>query len=97
MMYSNQTNSEKRYAMRPCTVVYAALMALTFVTWLVGRMGLPGLDISLLVLALALLKGLLIGDYYMGLRVVHGLWRLPILIWLLLPGGLITWAFVSAS
>jgi len=96
-MPAKQANIDKSGTLRPCTVVYVALTCLTLVTWLVSRMGLSGLDISLSVLLLALIKGLLIGDYYMGLRMVHGLWRLPILIWLLLPGSLITWAFVTSG
>ncbi len=89
-----QSNAERPYPIRPCTFIYIVLMTLTVVTWMIGRAGLSGLDISLLVLSFALFKGLLIGDYYMGLRTVHGFWRWTIIIWLLLPGGLITWAFM---
>lgn len=96
-MKTDQINTKQDYLLRPCTVIYIALMGLTFVTWMIGRAGLSGLDISLLVLSLALFKGLLIGDYFMGLRFVTGFWRLPILIWLLLPGSLITWAFLIST
>jgi caa(3)-type oxidase subunit IV len=81
------------YAIRPCTRVYLALMTLTFITFAVGQLGLEGLSVSLLVLGLALLKGQLVGDFFMGLRGIRGLWRWVILIWLILPGGLITLAF----
>ena len=91
-----QANTVRRYPIRPCTVIYIALMMLTVVTWMIGRAGLSGLDISLLVLSFALIKGLLIGDYYMGLRTVHGFCRWTIILWLLLPGGLITWAFMTS-
>jgi hypothetical protein len=67
---------------------------LTGVTWGIGRAGLGGLEFSLLVLGIALLKGHLIGDWFMGLRHVRGIWRWVIAIWLLIPGGLITSAFV---
>jgi len=96
-MKSDKTITKQRYAIRPCTVIYIALMGLTFITWMIGKAGLSGLDISLLVLALALFKGLLIGDYFMGLRYVTGFWRLPILIWIFLTGGLITWAFLIST
>jgi hypothetical protein len=43
------------------------------------------------------LKGQLIGDFYMGLRWVSGLWRWAVLLWLLVPGGLITAAFLAAA
>jgi hypothetical protein len=90
-------DNEYRYPIRPCTLVYIVLMALTVTTWLIGKAGLTGLHIALPVLFFALLKGLLIGDYYMGLKGVHGFWRWVIITWLVLPGSMITWAFVSAS
>lgn len=92
-----KADTEQRYAIRPCTVTYLILMVLTLITWMIGKAGLSGLEISLLVLLFALFKGLLVGDYFMGLRSVTGFWRLPVLIWLLLPGGLITWAFLIST
>jgi len=89
--------TDQRYPIRPCTVVYIVLMALTIVTWLTGKLGLSGLNIALLVLLFAGVKGLLIGDFYMGLKGVRGLWRWTIIIWLLVPGSLITWAFIIAT
>ena len=61
---------------------------------MIGKAGLSGFHVAFLVLLFALLKGLLIGDYFMGLRSVRGPWRWPIIIWLLVPGSLITWAFL---
>lgn len=87
------TMNAKPYAIRPCTRVYLALMALTFVTFAVGQLGLKGLSVSLLVLGFALIKGHLVGDFFMGLRGIQGPWRWVILLWLILPGGLITLAF----
>ncbi len=78
---------------RPCTWVYLLLMVLTLFTWLVGKSGMSGFGISMLVLGLSLLKGQLIGDYYMGLKRVTSFWRWVIVIWLLLPGSLIGLAF----
>ena len=85
--------SAKHYAIRPCTRVYLVLVSLTFVTFAVGQLGLGGLSVSLLVLGFALLKGHLVGDYFMGLNGLRGPWRWVILLWLILPGGLITLAF----
>lgn len=86
-----------RYPIRPCTFVYILLMVLTLITWGIGKAGLGGMEISLTVLGFALFKGLLIGDYYMGLRGIKSIWRWPIIIWLLIPGSLISWAFINAS
>lgn len=83
-----------RQLIRPCSRVYLVLMLLTCVTWAIGRAGPGGLGLALAVLTLALLKGHLIGDWFMGLRGVRGIWRWVVVIWLLLPGSLITLAFV---
>ena len=93
----NRTTSKSPYPIRPCTFIYIVLIALTIVTWLIGKAGLSGLEIALTVLGFALVKGLLIGDYYMGLRGIKGIWRWVIIIWLVIPGALITWAFVISG
>jgi len=78
---------------RPCTWVYLFLITFTFVTFLVGKMGIASLHVSLLILLLALIKGHLVGRYFMGLGAVRGPWRWPVSIWLLVPGLLISTAF----
>ena len=70
---------------------------LTLITWQISRMGMSGLDIALVVLGFALIKGALIGDYYMALRGIRTLWRWVILAWLFITGLLITAAFVTAA
>ena len=83
-----------RQLIRPCTLVYLSLVALTLLTWAVGRSGLSGLGLALMVLGLALFKGHLVGDWFMGLRDVRGIWRWAVVLWLLVPGSLIATAFV---
>ena len=61
-----------RQLIRPCTLVYLLLVGLTVVTWAIGRAGLSGLWVALLVLGFALLKGQLVGDWFMGLRGLRG-------------------------
>lgn len=85
--------TSSRRLIRPCTWVYLALMLLTLVTWAIGRLGLSGLGLSLFVLVLALIKGGLVGDWFMGLGQVRGPWRWVVMVWLLLPGALIATAF----
>ncbi|MFZ1538317.1 MAG: cytochrome C oxidase subunit IV family protein [Chromatiaceae bacterium] len=83
--------------LRPCTWVYLILIALTLITFTVGELGLGGLSFALLVLVIALIKGQLVGDFFMGLHGLRGPWRWVILIWLALIGGLITLAFTLTS
>jgi hypothetical protein len=78
-------------------VVYAILVVLTLVTWRIGVSGAAGLPLSLLVLGFALFKGQLVGDWFMGLRGLRGAWRWVVLVWLFVPGVLITTAFVLAQ
>lgn len=83
--------------MRPCTIVYLVLMGLTLTTFVIGQLGLGGIGVSLLVLAFALIKGQLIGDWFMGLKGIRGIWRWVVTIWLFLPGGLIATAFYLST
>lgn len=82
--------------MRPSTWVFSLLVVLTFITFYIGEQGLGGLNIALFVLAIALIKGHLVGAYFMGLGGLRGLWRWPVSVWLIIPGGLITTAFTLA-
>lgn len=83
---------------RAATIVYIFLIISTFLTFFIGESGASSLTITLFVLALALIKGELVGSYFMGLAGIRSLWRLPVSIWLFIPGTLITIAFyLSAS
>lgn len=86
---------------RPCTRVYLVLVALTLVTYALGDLDLPdreqALILSLTVLGFGLIKGQLIGDFFMGLKGVRGPWRWVILLWLLVPGALVTIAFTVSG
>ena len=82
---------------RNCTLTYLIMVILTVATWAIGSIAEAGLELSLLVLLFAMVKGQMVGDFFMGLRVVKGFWRWVIFIWLFIPGDLITIAFVTAS
>ena len=49
-------------------MIYITLVMLTLITWQISRVGMSGLDIALVVLGFALIKGALIGDY---LSLIH--------------------------
>jgi hypothetical protein len=86
---------------RPCTAVYLILVILTLMTFAIGHFDLVSgeraLMLSLLVLGVALIKGQLIGDFFMGLKGIRGPWRLVILLWLSIPGALIAIAFTHSG
>ena len=81
---------------RPCTLVYLVMMTLTLVTWFIGASVEASLNLSLMVLLFALIKGQMVGDFFMGLKNVQGIWRWVVSIWLLIPGALIATAFITA-
>ncbi len=80
-------------SVKTATFIYLLLVALTLTTWLAGQSSLQGLSLSMLVLGIALFKAQMVGDYFMGLKSVTGLWRWVISLWLLIPGSLISIAF----
>ncbi|MCM8856222.1 MAG: cytochrome C oxidase subunit IV family protein [Candidatus Thiodiazotropha sp.] len=79
---------------RACTWVWLLMMSLTLITYLIGQVGVGGVSASLTVLGFALIKGQMLGDYFMGLKRLSGFWRWPVSLWLFLPGGLISAAFM---
>ena len=80
--------------MLPSTWVYMILVILTFVTFFIGEEEIGGLAAALFVLGIAMIKGHLVGAYFMGLGRLRGLWRWPVTVWLVIPGGLISAAFI---
>lgn len=77
--------------------VWLTLMGLTLLTYLVGQLGAGGVRISLAVLLVALFKGWLVGEHFMGLKWVRGWWRWVIFVWLFIPGVLIAIAFHGSA
>ncbi|MCW8840117.1 MAG: cytochrome C oxidase subunit IV family protein [Gammaproteobacteria bacterium] len=78
---------------RPCTRIWLLMMVLTFITWAVAQLGLSGQWLILGVLAIALVKGQLVVDHFMGLRRVRGFWRPLLTGYLLLLGAALAGAF----
>lgn len=87
-------NKRTTIGVRPCTRIYLLLIGLTLVTFWVGELGPGDLHSSLLVLAIALAKGELVGSWFMGLRGLKGPWRWPVVGWLLIPGLIISLTFI---
>ncbi len=73
--------------------MYLSLIALTLVTYFIGEVGVHSLMLSLGVFAIAIIKGAIISEYFMQLKLVRGIWRMPILIWLLILVVVIFTAF----
>ncbi|HEY0634715.1 MAG TPA: cytochrome C oxidase subunit IV family protein [Gammaproteobacteria bacterium] len=87
----------KRLKLDTASGSYLLLLFFTLLTFLAGESGSAGLQLSLMVLCMALLKGHLVGDHFMGLARVRGLWRWVVLLWLVFPALLIGTAFLLAA
>lgn len=78
------------------TTIWLLLVALTLVTFRIGQAGNVGQGATLAVLLIALIKGQMVANYFMGLRRVHTGWRILILAYFLIVGGLIALAYQMA-
>ncbi|MDD5330814.1 MAG: cytochrome C oxidase subunit IV family protein [Sulfuricella sp.] len=85
--------SQPRFV-RPCTLIWLALVTLTGVTYTIGDAGLGGRNVMLLVLAITLLKSQMIAGYFMGLRKTSLLWRAIMGGYLIVVGGMIAIAYL---
>ena len=89
----NIENQRSQY-IRPCTRIWLALLALTSVTYSIGRMELSGTQIVMLVLIITFIKGEMVAGFFMGLRKTSLLWRAIMASWLLIVGGGIAIAYL---
>ncbi len=79
------------------TAIWTALVALTLTTWRIGETGLVGQSAMLALLLIALVKGQMVANYFMDLRHSHIGWRLLILGYFILVGGLIAVAYLMGN
>jgi len=77
--------------------VFLTMVLLTTVTYSADRFGLSGIELVLTVLFIALFKGQLLVDYFMGLRGVRWFWRNILYGYLVVLGAAIATAFILAS
>lgn len=80
---------------RFATLIWLALVMLTVLTFLIGEEVNAGKTVMLSVLAISLIKGQLIANYFMGLRHVSWLWRGIILGYFVIVGGMIAIAYLN--
>lgn len=85
---------EHNKLLRPCTLIWLLLLALTFATYAAAELGLQGKELVIGVLAIALIKGQLVSDWFMGLRRVGSFWRPVLSGYLFIVGTFIAAAFL---
>jgi len=76
------------------TMIWLLLLVLTLATFGIGEAGLAGRGVMLGLLGIALVKGQVVANYFMGLRYAGWLWRSIILGYFLIVGGMIAIAYL---
>ena len=85
---------QRQTMLRPCTIIWLLLLALTCTTYVAAQMGMEGKWLIIGVLFLALLKAQMVADFFMGLRRVGSFWRPVVGGYFVIVGGLIAMAFL---
>jgi cytochrome c oxidase subunit IV len=78
---------------RPCTLIWLVLLALTGLTYFVGKSGVTGMAVVSFVLLTTLFKSQMVVDYFMGLKHVRPFWRGLLFGYLLLVCSMIGLAY----
>lgn len=76
------------------TAVWLALVVLTMVSYGLGETGQTGSQTVYLLLGIAMIKSQLVAHYFMDLRNTTWLWRLVMLLYFLIVGGLIALGYL---
>lgn len=88
---------EKTIYMSAASRTYLLMLVFTFITFFAGESRMEDILLTLVVLCVALVKGHLLGDHFMGLARVRGIWRWVVLSWLLIPSMMIGTTFVLTA
>ena len=76
------------------TVIWLLLVALTVATFSIGEAGMAGRNIMLILLLIAMIKSQMVANYFMALRQTKLIWRLVMLLYFVIVGGLIALAYL---
>jgi cytochrome c oxidase subunit IV len=76
------------------TVIWLLLVALTVATFSIGEAGMAGRNIMLILLSIAMIKSQMVANYFMALRQTKLIWRLVMLLYFVIVGGLIALAYL---
>ena len=87
-------SNDHRHSITFFTIIWLILVVLTLVSFSIGEAGKTGSLAMLSLLFIALVKGQLVANYFMGLRHVAFGWRAVVLFYFLIVGGLIAVAYI---
>jgi cytochrome c oxidase subunit IV len=87
-------SNDHRHSITFFTIIWLILVVLTLVSFSIGEAGKTGSLAMLSLLFIALVKGQLVANYFMGLRHVALGWRAIVLFYFLIVGSLIAVAYM---
>lgn len=76
------------------TLIWLILVALTIATFYIGEANLAGKSTMLTLLAIAMIKSQIVANYFMALRQTKVIWRIIMLAYFVIVGGLIALAYL---
>jgi caa(3)-type oxidase subunit IV len=76
------------------TLIWLILVVLTIATFSIGEAGMTGKNTMLILLTIAMIKSQMVAHYFMALRHTRLLWRMIMLIYFGIVGGLIGLAYL---
>ena len=76
------------------TLIWLILVVLTIATFSIGEAGMTGKNTMLILLAIAMIKSQMVAHYFLALRHTRLLWRMIMLIYFCIVGGLIGLAYL---
>ena len=74
--------------------IWLILVALTIATFCIGEASFSGKGTMLILLAIAMIKSQMVANYFMALRETKLIWRIIMLAYFVIVGGLIALAYV---
>lgn len=89
--------NQRAQFIRPCTRVWLGLLLLTAVTYGIGKLGLGGTQVVMLVLIITFIKSEMVAGFFMGLRKTSLLWRAIMASYLVIVGGGIAVAYLISA
>jgi len=76
------------------TIIWLILLVLTIATFSIGEAGMSGKNTMLMLLAITMIKSQMVANYLMALRQTKMIWRIIMLAYFVIVGGLIALAYL---
>jgi cytochrome c oxidase subunit IV len=79
------------------TLIWLILIALTLATYNIDQLRWSGKATMMTILVITLIKSQMVANFFMGLNKTKTIWRVIMLVYFLIVGGLIAYAYLLGS